>query len=72
MYEYSTSLPSGTYLGKVWKCLRGNNWTMGEYVPDAKAKIGKDGNPETVGIIWRDIVVEDENGDISNTKPANP
>ncbi len=65
MLEYSSSIPSGTTLGKVWKrnhlafaSPSGEDWYMGEYVPDAKAKIGKDGVPETVGIVWRKIKVE--------------
>jgi hypothetical protein len=64
MYEYSTSLPSGTYYGKCWKAKWGAGWFMGEYVPDPRAKIGKDGQPDSVKINWRKIEVEGE--DISN------
>ncbi len=69
LLEYSTSIPSGTYIGKLWK--RNNNalvrdakghnvppeWTMGEYIPDPQAKIGKDGKPDTIGIKWRKIEI---------------
>ena len=64
MGEYSCNLPTGTILGKIWKCNRlayaeppGEDWFMGEYAPDPKAKIGKDGQPETVLIVWRKIEV---------------
>ena len=66
--NYSHSLPSGTYLGKVWRREGQDGWYMGEYVPDPKAKIGQDGKPETVGINWRKIEVEGTN--VSNTQPA--
>lgn len=58
MPNYSHTLPSGTYLGKTWRCEAGDGWYMGEYVPDPNAKIGRDGQPETVGIRWRKIEVE--------------
>ncbi len=65
LLEYSSSIPSGTVLGKVWK--RNQNfhsgkkpgdWYMGEYVPDVKAKMDRDGKPETIGIIWRKIEIK--------------
>ena len=74
MYEYSTSVPSGTSYGKVWKCnvrvqeRLAPEWWMGEFVPDPRAKIGEDGIPETVSINWYKIEVEN----VSNTQPATP
>lgn len=55
--EYSFSLPTGTIVGKRWKCNRdwytpgAEDWVMGEYAecdpPD----------PKRVRIIWRKLVV---------------
>jgi hypothetical protein len=70
MYEYSSSLPSGTFYGKVWKAKWGAGWFMGEYVPDPLSKIGKDGEPDSVKINWRKIEVEGEN--ISDMQPVTP
>jgi hypothetical protein len=49
--EYSSSLPSGTYVGKLWKCraASGPRWLLGEYVDDA--------TPGMIGIRWRHIHV---------------
>lgn len=45
LLEYSTSLPTGTTIGKRWKRLTaGGEWVIGEYVEHP--------NPETVGIRW--------------------
>jgi hypothetical protein len=71
MPNYSHSLPSGTYLGKTWRRETDDGWYMGEYVPDPNAKIGRDGQPETVGIRWRKIEMEDPNAP-ANTKPVTP
>lgn len=42
--EYSTSLPTGTTIGKRWKQRRPDGWLIGEYVPHQ--------DPGTVGIKW--------------------
>lgn len=47
LHNYSSSLPSGTYVGKRWCRLNGAAWWMGEYIDDP--------NPERIGIIWRPI-----------------
>ncbi len=59
LLDYSCSLPSGTFLGKVWKrsdaFYRGRNpdepllWQLAEYVP---CDI-----PGQIGIKWRDLEV---------------
>jgi hypothetical protein len=63
LLEYSTTLPTGTTLGKKWRrhILAGpaqGEWWMGEYVPDPN------GDPSMVGIKWRKIetpsVLEEE------------
>jgi hypothetical protein len=51
--EYSCSLPTGTPIGKRWKCgwpykEPRTNWYLGEYVACAE--------PGMVGIVWREIV----------------
>lgn len=54
--EYSASLPTGTTIGKRWKCDDSKwkrpgpepMWWMGEYIDHA--------DPEKVGIKWRKIV----------------
>jgi len=57
LLEYSTSLPTGTYIGKRWKRFVGPNvnwggqqarWVMGEYADDPS-------DPDRVLIIWRRI-----------------
>jgi len=56
--EYSCSLPTGTTIGKTWRCnlvaysmdgYQSPVWKMGEYVPHA--------DTDKVGIRWRTIVV---------------
>lgn len=52
--EYSTSLPTGTTIGKKWKRQKdwqdaSKGWLMGEYIPNP--------NPKKVGIHWREVVV---------------
>lgn len=61
--EYSTSLPSGVYAGKIWKChlgafarrmnpsLPAPIWKLVEYVDD--------GDPESMAIHWRIIHLTD-------------
>jgi hypothetical protein len=54
LLEYSTTLPTGTTIGKKWKrhILSGLNrgeWWLGEYVPDPS------GDPGRVGILWKKI-----------------
>lgn len=76
MLEYSSTLPSGTTLGKVWRSdflayappaerrrltlahKSQHDWYMGEYVPDPKAKLDRNGQPETIRIVWRKIEIE--------------
>lgn len=36
---------------------QGPDWWMGEYALDPEAKMGRDGKPETVLILWSKIVV---------------
>lgn len=52
--EYSLSLPTGTIIGKRWKCRTygypTETWIMGEYTPDPN------GRPDHVGIIWRNVL----------------
>ena len=51
LHEYSLTLPTGTYLGKVWKRKKNTGkWVLGEYVVDP--------DPKMVGIVWREIVLE--------------
>jgi hypothetical protein len=47
--EYSCSLPTGKYDGKVWKARGPNGWMLGEYRDD--------GEPGFLTIVWRDLVV---------------
>lgn len=50
LLEYSSSLPTGTYIGKRWKRFVGwgtDRWLMGEYA--------EDDDPKRVRIIWRRI-----------------
>lgn len=48
--EYSTSLPTGMYPGKVWKRRGvGDRWLLAETVESEK--------PGYVDILWRDIKV---------------
>lgn len=55
---YSSTLPTGAYIGKRWKReitdAKGNfiKWMMGEYAPNPDNKL--------VDIIWRDIEVIDD------------
>jgi len=49
------------------------NWLMGEYAPDPKAKLDKKGQPETILIVWRKIVVREEKCDArSNNRSDSP
>lgn len=50
MLEYSSSLPSGTYLYKCWKAKYKSGWWIGQYVPDPE------GDPKMVGIKWWKVV----------------
>lgn len=51
--EYSWSLPTGTTIGKRWKCLhRHSGWFMGEYL--------KSSLPKTVDTHWSRIVVGED------------
>ena len=47
LLEYSTSLPTGTTIGKRWKCKGKDGWFLGEYVPG--------GEPGHVNIKWKRI-----------------
>lgn len=54
--EYSLSLPTGTFIGKKWRCDHSvrhlgadHDWWMGEYVEDP--------DPKMVGIKWRKIAI---------------
>lgn len=52
LMEYSRSIPSGTYVGKVWKrrqWLDRDAWILGEYVDV--------GSNAEIGIKWRSILV---------------
>lgn len=50
LLEYSLTLPTGKYLGKVWKRKKSEDeWVLGEYVADP--------DPKMVGIVWREIVL---------------
>lgn len=50
--EYSETIPSGTYIGKLWRCraASGPLWLLGEYF----------GTPGRVAIWWRQIHVVDD------------
>jgi hypothetical protein len=52
--EYSSTLPSGTYLGKVWRSRGLRDWFLGEFFDD--------GTPGMVAIRWRRIVVVSDVG----------
>lgn len=61
LLEYSTTLPTGTTLGKKWKCRRPYrddgkppNWYLGEYVEDPDPEFRAKG---CVGIVWKKIEV---------------
>jgi len=54
--EYSCTLPTGTTIGKRWKCgipygapKANKKWSMGEYTPCDE--------PGMVGLVWRKIIV---------------
>ena len=50
LLEYSTTIPTGVTIGKVWKRRGlGNSWFMGEYV---------DVGAEMINIKWRTIVIK--------------
>lgn len=52
LMEYSRSIPSGTYVGKIWKrrqWLNSDVWLLGEYVDV--------GSQTEIGIKWRAILV---------------
>lgn len=49
LLEYSTTIPTGTTIGKRWRRNTGEGWLMGEYIPDPQ------GDPGMVGIKWRKI-----------------
>lgn len=58
MVEYSCSIPTGTTIGKKWKCDRnfgrrsstvGPDWMTGEYIDHQ--------DPNKVGIKWRKVVI---------------
>lgn len=61
LLNYSTTLPTGTFIGKRWKrnlpkqdetkWIFSDKWLMGEFAPNP------DG--ENVDILWREIVVVD-------------
>lgn len=61
LLEYSTSLPTGTTIGKKWKrqCPHGT-WVTGEYVPDPE--------PKMVGIKWRRVVVVMSDDELAEIK----
>ena len=57
--EYSTSIPTGTTIGKQWKrnCYwhkshpkYGTLWCLGEYIPDP--------DPKFVVIVWKEIIIK--------------
>jgi hypothetical protein len=48
--------------GRPEPSFRGEDWWMGEYAADPKAKIRDDGTPETVRILWSKIVLSEEAG----------
>lgn len=63
LLEYSCSLPTGTTIGKQWKCRRpyiddGNppDWYLGEYVEDPNPEYRQKGY---VGIKWRKIEIKE-------------
>lgn len=54
LLEYSSTLPTGTTIGKKWKrCVYGpgaqRKWFTGEYV--------RHHDPSLVGIVWRRLVI---------------
>lgn len=49
LMEYSSTLPSGTYDGKMWKAQRGDKWFLAWYCPDQ--------NQAYIGIQWREILI---------------
>ena len=54
LLDYSSSLPTGTTIGKRWKRRRdyhdeSKGWVMGEYLADS--------DPDYVQIKWRDLEV---------------
>lgn len=58
LYDYSSSLPTGTTIGKRWKRRRdyhdeSKGWVLGEYAECNPP------NPDRVRIIWRDLEVVD-------------
>lgn len=52
LHEYSTTLPTGTTIGKIWKRRNYNagmpTWWLGEYV--------EHWDPGFIGMVWRDII----------------
>lgn len=55
LLEYSASLPTGTTIGKKWRCRRGGRWWLGTYVEEADPKFKKLGY---VGIRWYRICID--------------
>lgn len=52
LMEYSSSLPSGKYYGKMWRrCAGRDRWYLGWYCEDSK------GDPLYIGIEWREILI---------------
>lgn len=47
--EYSTSLPTGTPIDKIWRAHRGAKWWLGRYV--------ESGDPDYINITWYELYV---------------
>lgn len=56
LFEYSTSIPTGTTIGKRWKARRIDGWVMGEY-----EELDQTEYPGEVLIRWRVLEVVDDN-----------
>lgn len=49
LVEYSTSLPSGVYSGKMWRACKGGIWFLAWYYPSNDTKY--------MNIEWREIII---------------
>ncbi len=57
--EYSCTLPTGTYVGKLWKCQRPYYVRPGDEVTWWLGEYWDDGTPDRIAIRWRRIHLVD-------------
>lgn len=62
LLEYSTSVPTGTTIGKRWKRKTDSGWLIGEYIPDQ--------DPKRVGIKWYKVEIIDAPIEVKDKEPV--